>query len=367
MKILSLSLDKSILDKNSSLAKRTVEYGNLVEKYTVIVSSKENREINLSEKVKVFGIGAANKILTLLKIFGLAKKLIKQEKLVLENHYGFNLITVQDQYYFALIGWLLAKKCKIGLEIQIHGFEKYSGLRKLIAKFVIPKANTIRTVSQRLKKRLVDEFGVEEDRVTVVPVFVEVRSKKLEVRSNIDNNKFIFLTVGSLVPVKNIEMQVKALANIIKKYSNMELWIVGDGSEIGNLKFEIGNLGLEKNVKFLGWQSDVNEFYRKADAFLLTSHSEGWPLVIVEAASFSLPIIMTDMGSAGELIKNEENGLVIPLNDQWKLEESMIKLVEDEKLRKKLGQNARQAVLNLPSKEEILNLYKKSWQKAMVE
>lgn len=160
-------------------------------------------------------------------------------------------------------------------------------------------------------------------------------------------------------------MQVNALANIVKKYSNVELWIVGEGEEKEKLLNLCYALRVTRYAKFLGWQSNVNEFYGKADAFLLTSHSEGWPLVIVEAASFSLPIIMTDMGSAGELIKNNESGLVIPLDDQQKLEECMMKLIKDSELRKKLGENARQAVLNLPSKEEILMMYKKSWEKSI--
>ncbi len=374
MKILSLGLDNSVLNKKSALAKRTAEYGNLVKKYTVIVPSGEDQEVGLSEKVQIYGAGAANKILRLFKTFGLAKKLIKQEKLSAKGGpaSGWDLITVQDQYYLALIGWLLAKKFKIGLEIQVHGFEKYKGLRKMAAKFVLPRANSIRTVSQRLKKRLMDEFGVKEDKITVVPIYVDVRNLSQCISGEIGNlekeqrnNKFIFLTVGRLVPVKNIEMQIRAFAELLKKYNNIELWIMGEGNEKRNLKLEIRNLGLEKNVKLWGWQDNLDKFYSQADVFLLTSNSEGWPLVIVEAASFSLPIIMTNVGSAEELIKDNKSGIVIPIGDQKKLEESMIKFKKDQELREKLGNNARQAVLNLPSKEEILNLYKKSWQMAL--
>src|SRR3989344_4647480 len=124
MKILNLSLDKSILDKNSKVARRIIEYGNLVDGYNDVVPDKDYKEIRLSEKVFAYGTGGNNKIFQLINVHRVAKKILKQDK--------FDVITIQDQYYLALVGWILAKKFKIGLELQIHGFEKYSGLRKII-------------------------------------------------------------------------------------------------------------------------------------------------------------------------------------------------------------------------------------------
>ena len=357
MKVLSLGLDNSILDKNSSLAKRVVEYGDLVDKYTVIVPSGNGEKIILSEKVKAYGASQGNKIFKFFKICKLARKILKEEK--------YNLITVQDQYFLGLLGYRLAKKFKIGLEIQIHGFEKYSGLRKIIAKFIIPKANSIRTVSQRMKKKLVNEFKVAEEKVTVVPIYTKVKGQMLNVtrlpaRQESQKDKFIFLTVGRLVEIKNISMQIKAIIETAKE--NVELWIVGDGEERKKLEAEAkGN----ESIKFLGWQNNLEKFYEQADAFLLTSNYEGWGIVVVEAAAYGLPIIMTDVGCAGELIKNGESGIIIPVVDQKELEKEMIRLVDDTELREKLGRGAKQAIKKLPTKEETLKLYKKSWEKAV--
>ena len=361
MKILNLSLDGSILDKNSKVSQRIIEYGKLVDGYIIVVPDKAYKEVRLAEKVFVYGSGGGNKILKLLNIYRVAKKLLKRGK--------FDIITVQDQYYLALIGWFLARKFKIGLELQIHGFEKYSGLRKKIAKFVIPKANAIRCVSQRLKKQLVKEFGVEEEKITVAPIHVNLKSKILNLKNKENkehglNSKFIFLTVSRLAPVKNISLQIRAMAELIKKYPNTELWIVGDGAEKSNLKSKISKLKLENNVKLLGWQNNPDEFYSQADAFLLTSNYEGWGMVAVEATIFGLPIIMTDVGCAGELIENEKSGLVVPVKNQTKLQEAMIRLISDDNLRNKLAEGAFLAIKNLPSKEETMALYKQSWEKA---
>lgn len=359
MKVLSLSLDKSILDKNSNLAKRAVEYGDLVDGLAFIAPDKDHKEVRLSEKVFAYGSGGSNKIFQLINVYKVTKKLLRREK--------FNVITVQDQYYLALIGWFLAKKFKIGLELQIHGFEKYFGLRKIIAKFAIPRTSAIRCASQRLKRQLVKEFGVDEEKITVVPIYTNLKSKILNLKNKDTelNASFVFLTVGRLVSVKNIGLQIKAMAEVVKNYPNTELGIVGDGQEKSNLKSQISKLKLGNSVKLLGRQNNLEEFYSQADAFLLTSDYEGWGMVVVEAASYGLPIIMTNVGCAGELIKDGESGMVIPVNDQAKLEEAMVRLINNDNLRKKLAEGAFSAIKNLPSKEETMVLYKKSWEKTM--
>jgi len=360
MKILSLGLDNSILDKNSALAQRVIEYNNLVDKYEVIVPSQKNENIILSEKVKVYGSGGGNKSAQFIKIYNLAKKLLREEK--------YDIITVQDQYYLALIGLKLSKKFNLGLEIQIHGWEKYYGLRKLIAKYVLPRAGAVRCVSQRLKRQLVSQFNVIENKITVVPIYVEKsRSLKPEppkLNKEI-NNKFIFLTVGRLVKVKNIGLQIEAMVEVVKKYPDTELWIAGDGSERAKLEELSCELGITRYVKFLGWREDLDNYFNQADAFVLTSNFEGWGLAVIEAAGCGLPIIMTDVGCAGEVIKNSESGIVITAGDKHKLIEAMFKIIEDENLRKKLGANAKLAASRLPSEEQILELYKKSWEIAV--
>ena len=115
----------------------------------------------------------------------------------------------------------------------------------------------------------------------MAPIHVNLKSKILNLKNKENkehglNSKFIFLTVSRLAPVKNISLQIRAMAELIKKYPNTELWIVGDGAEKSNLKSKISKLKLENNVKLLGWQNNPDEFYSQADAFLLTSNYEGW-------------------------------------------------------------------------------------------
>ncbi|OGZ34770.1 MAG: hypothetical protein A2174_02410 [Candidatus Portnoybacteria bacterium RBG_13_41_18] len=245
------------------------------------------------------------------------------------------------------------------------------------------KADGIRVVSQRVKKSL-GQMGVAEEKISEVPIYTDntvllpERSPQGEVEGledpsmrpvkigaysgNKKIDKFIFLTVGRLVKVKNIKMQIEAMTETIKQRPDAELWIVGDGPERQKLKVKSYELKVESNIKFLGWQVDLENFYRQADVFLLTSNYEGWGLAAVEAASYGLPIIMTNVGCAGELIKDGINGLVVPVGDQKKLTEAMGQLIVDKELREALGQNAAKSVRNLLNKEENLALYKKSFE-----
>jgi glycosyltransferase involved in cell wall biosynthesis len=383
MKILSIGLDKKILDKNSKNFQRQKEYSSLVNELHIIVfgPGRETRSNNLF----IYGTEGRNRIIRFLNAYKITKKILKNKDL------RDWLITTQDPFFSGFLGYLLKIKFsafkggsasggKISLHVQVHTdflskyFRQeslYNLLQYFLGKFIIKKADGFRVVSRRIKESLI-RLGISKDKITVVPIYVEIKSpaegearsgrQKLKVKSQSHNNKFIFLTVGRLVPVKNIELQIKAMAEILKKYPNTELWIVGDGPEKEKLQTTNYKLQTTKNIRFWGWQDNLERFYCQADVFLLTSNYEGWPQVVIQAAFFSLPILITNFSSAGEFIVNNKNGIIIPLNDSSSLKRAMLKLIENKKLRAKLGKNVKKAILGLPSKEETLKLYKKSWE-----
>jgi glycosyltransferase involved in cell wall biosynthesis len=253
----------------------------------------------------------------------------------------------------------------VPLEIQIHGLEKFGGVRKLIAEFVLRRADKIRVVSQRLQSFLKSEILNLKSDIYVLPVYTQMGEKgergrmggkgeRGERRERGEKGKgqpFIFLTVGRLVPVKNVALQIRAFARLVKEYPQIRLWVVGDGAERRNLQLTTNDLQLGDAVIFEGEQKDVRRFYEEADAFLLTSHYEGWGLAVTEAAGFGLPIIMTDVGLAGGFIKNNENGNIIPIGDEIALVSAMKRVIEDADLRARLGEPARASFLALPSAE----------------
>ncbi len=98
-KILNISIDQGIFNSDSAVARRLIGYGDLVEIYTVVAPSSENKKVQLSDKVRVYGVAGGAKIFKLLAIGRFVVSLLKSDK--------YDLITVQDQYYLALLvgGW----------------------------------------------------------------------------------------------------------------------------------------------------------------------------------------------------------------------------------------------------------------------
>lgn len=353
MKILSIGNDVSVFDEKSKLAGRIGLLGQMVDKYTIVVPSRQRLRRDFGLSTTAYGTGGVCKAFRLLKLYFLIKRLIKQEK--------FDVLTVQDFYYLGLLGCLIKKKYAIGLEIQVHGQEKLAFLRKVIAGYVLGNADLIRTVSQRMKKKLVDDFKLPADKIKVIPIYIEKIQRNDAL--NKDEDKFIFLTVGRLVEVKNVGLQIKAIKAIAGEFPNLELLIVGDGPLKKYLADTISDLGLQGRVKLLGKKSaaELVDIYSQADCFLLTSDSEGWGLVVIEAAQVGLPIIMTDVGCAGEVIRDYESGLIIPKGNEEKLIEKMKELLLNKELRLKLSQGARAAVNQLPDLQETLSAYKNNW------
>ena len=109
-------------------------------------------------------------------------------------------------------------------------------------------------------------------------------------------------------------------------------FLIGGNGEVDKLNYIIKDKRLEKVVKYIGWISnDKKEGYlRNADAYILPSFNEGLPVSILEAMTYSLPIISTDVGGVSEVVKNHINGLLIAPDNRDELKKS-IEFVIDNK------------------------------------
>ncbi len=340
MRVLNLSLDSGVADTMSPVARRIAALSAAVGEVVVLAPKKGNKSREF------------------LRIWGEAKRLLS------EKH--FDLITVQDTAYLALLAYLLARKFAIPFEVQVHGVEKSSGLRKLIARFVLRRADKIRVVSERLKRELVQRFTLNAQCFYVLPVYTQksyqqIPSQPPLYKGGEKGGDFVFLTVGRLVPVKNTTLQIRAFARVAKEFPHTRLVVVGEGAERENLKRKAQSEKLKDKIRFEGGQENLERYYQDADAFLLTSNSEGWGVVVTEAAAFRLPIIMTDVGLAGEFIKNGENGLVIPIGDEEALVAAMKTMITDARLRTRLAEAARRSFLSLPTPQAAIQKQVEAW------
>ncbi len=354
MRILSLSLDTTVCTETSRTAKRVIEYGALVDAYHVIGLDNHDQKKQLSSNVFGYTVSTARgKIRALIAMYKKAQALCVHEK--------FDIITVQDTSFLALLGVVLSKKYQVGLEIQVHGFENETLLRRLLAYITLPRAHSVRVVSKRLRKLVTGTYRVKDERITQVPIYVEPFSCEKKTKTP---NTLTFLTVGRLVPVKRIALQIVAFKKVLQKYTDVQLRIVGSGPELESLRALVALHHLEEYVSFVGSVQDMQHEYCSADAFLLSSEAEGWGMSVIEAAYAGVPIIMSNVGCAGEVIVNNASGMVLQNPTSDSLAQAMIRMYENTSLRAELIMGAHKAVEKLPNNEETMQLYMQSWKRA---
>jgi glycosyltransferase involved in cell wall biosynthesis len=153
----------------------------------------------------------------------------------------------------------------------------------------------------------------------------------------------IVLTVGRLIKTKHIDELINMF--LACKEKNWKLVIVGGNAKKMNLLEEYRNLiktrGEEKQVKLVGAQQNVDEYYNKSKIFAFTSSSEGFPNVIGEAMSAGLPVIAYDcLAGPSDLIDHEKTGFLIPEREEVVFQQKLNLLMQEESLREKMGKEA---------------------------
>ena len=150
------------------------------------------------------------------------------------------------------------------------------------------------------------------------------------------------LTAGRLTAVKNHSLLLRAWSNVAGRFPEWSLDILGEGENRKALEREKAELGIDKSVYIPGFSSDVMERFFDAPVFALTSDAEGLPNALLEAMCLGMACVTTnfDGDAAGMLIDDGVNGLIVPKGNEEALAAALSRLMEDETLRAKLGQNA---------------------------
>lgn len=246
----------------------------------------------------------------------------------------FDVVTTQDPFFRGLVGLFIARKLKARLNVQLHAdLQAQSFLKRLVANFVLSRADSIRVVSEMLRKQI----GKVKAKIVVLPVFVELdRFKNLE--RNPDENPTI-LWIGRFEGEKDPVRAISVFKEVLKDMPSAKLVMLGAGSLEGELK----GISTGLAVEFPGWQDPV-EFLQKASVLLSTSKAESWGSSIVESLAAGVPVVAPDVGVA-----KEAGAFVVP---REKLAEEVIKTIKEKREGKLL--------LQILSKEEWVKLWKES-------
>ncbi len=190
-------------------------------------------------------------------------------------------------------------------------------------------------------------------------------NEALKSKLNIKESDCVFIFVGRIVGDKGINELVKAFDQLSKENRTIKLLLVGPLEEdLDPLETQTQSIiSSHDQIISVGYQNDVRPYFAIADVLVFPSYREGFPNVVMQAGAMGLPSIVTNINGCNEIIKDEENGLIIPVKNSEAIYKAMKKLLEDTELKNKLQQNARNRITELYEQkivwEALLNEYKR--------
>lgn len=162
-----------------------------------------------------------------------------------------------------------------------------------------------------------------------------------------ENNKKerenVIVSVGRLVEQKNQKVLINAFSKIAKKYPEYKLKIFGEGNLREELQKQIDDLNMKDKIYLCGVCDNIKEQLEKAKIFVLPSNYEGMPNALIEAMASGCSVISTDCPCGGprELIENNKNGILVPVNNEQELSNKIEYLIKNEEKAKIMGENAK--------------------------
>ena len=354
MKVLFVSNDPMIFDAASAARGRMRAYAAAIGELHIISSANKDAREEQDGNLFLYPVNAW-------KIFRIRAFAKRARELILAH--GIEVVSAQDPFEHGFAALRAAQGTGAKLHIQVHTdflspwfvrsgnwmspsvrMPFLNRWRRRIADRVLPRADGIRTVSERVKASLVERYGSSIPKPSVIPVSVDERVPP-PVRLPAHDFTFALITVGRLEPEKRIEDIIAALKLVSNQYPMIGLFIVGEGSERGRLERMTRTLGLADKVIFLGERADARALVASAQAFIQASAYEGYGRTLVEAALAKTPIITTDVGIVGEVFKGYEDVLSAPVADPTALSLHIVGLIEDNAVRHELPLRAEASAL----------------------
>lgn len=218
---------------------------------------------------------------------------------------------------------------------------------------VIPVA-----LSEEVQKTIVEEYHIDSKNIPIILNGIDL--SKCIVKTNYEvNDYFNILHIGRFSEQKNHVGLIEAFSIFVKEHPNTILSLIGDGEKKEEIQQLVREKGISDKVKFLGIKSNVYSYLNKADVFILPSIYEGVPMTLIEAMGTGLPIIATAVGGVPDMLRNDEEGLIVNCNVK-EIADAMDSLYIDKKTREYLGKKALKRS-KIFSAENMANEYKKTY------
>jgi len=211
---------------------------------------------------------------------------------------------------------------------------RISGINRILL-YITQNMDFITTTGSFTQKFLISN-KVSKHKIFIIPHIVDDRFMPLNAEK-----KYDVIYIGRLAKVKHVETFVRAIAKARVSLPYIRAAIVGDGPEKKYLRLLSKELGLDENLHFAGYQSDVWNWYNEAKISVLTSEREGFPYSVMESLSCGVPVITTNCGDVTDIVKNGYNGVIIEDYTQHQLlSEAIVKMLIDPKTLREYSERA---------------------------
>ena len=298
MRVLVLSIDHNVFMEGSAVARRFRLQASTVDRLDVLVPHGPGALVQLAGNAAARGFGLG-------KIGGFFRTLAAGWRIERPE-----VVSVQDPFLLGLLGWTIARMRGAQFHVQVHtdvfhpGFLSHTPANRplvLLARFILGRADSIRVVSERVRQSLINKDI--RATIAVLPVFIDAeaiaKATPLNRKQKYPRFEKLLLVVSRLEPEKNVADAIRAMPEILRAHPKAGLVVLGDGSQRQALERLAAALGVEDRVVFEGAQNPFS-YYKVADAVLVTSHFEGYGMVIIESLLAGCPVVSYDVGVAAE-------------------------------------------------------------------
>jgi len=252
----------------------------------------------------------------------------------------FDLIHAHFAYTAGFAAARAGRRLRIPVVVTVHGSDINYYTRRNPRNFIaacytvwgLRHSTVITAVSQYLKNK-VSALGVATERITVIPNGIQEtvffpRGDKAVLRRQLQlpETDILFIYAGNFTRVKGLEILLNAFAQVQAKLSNAKLIMVGNGELESDLRQQAKISGLEKKIIWVGQKphDQIPLWMSAADFFVLSSLSEGYGLVLLEALACGTPVIASQVGGVVDVLVSAELGIMVPSGDNEKFADAML-------------------------------------------
>ncbi len=278
------------------------------------------------------------KIYSLYKLFRKEKPAIVHTQILGANIYG-------------RIAAILARVPVI-ISTEHNVYYKKKKIHIWLDKILAKNTDKIIAVSNKVKEFTSRQEGIAKDKFELIyngidsKEFLSAASRKdIRNKLNLREGDFILGTVGTITTQKGHYYLIQAVSQLVKRYPNTVLLVVGKGELKEKLQEIVGKLRLKENVHFLGLRRDIPNLLNCMDVFVFPSLWEGTPLALLEAMLMELPVIASSVDGILEVVESGKNGILVPPGNVEALSDAIDRLIRNPQLRQNLGKAAREHIL----------------------